>query len=138
MNKIKIALGEYGITGTQGTANTAQIIKYFHDIGFQWVNSDEVAWCAAFVSWVLKKCNINITSTLVAKDFLAIGEATTQPEMGDVAVIYGSDGTSQWSHVSFFVCEHGSNFYLLGGNQNNSVIIKAYKKTLPISFRKID
>lgn len=134
---IKTALAEYGNEPIAGPRTNPDILKYFHETGYDYINEDETPWCAAFVSWILKKCNKNIKSTLRAKDFLEIGEATTSPVMGDIAIIYSNDPKLQFSHVSFYVRELGPYFFLLGGNQSNMVMIKAYSKTLPISFRKI-
>jgi len=134
---IATAIKEYGNTPIPGTESNDEVLKYFKGIGFGGIKIDETPWCAAFANWILLQCGIKGTNNLTAQSFLEIGTATTSPRIGDIAVIFGNDKGIHWSHVTFFVKELGGFFYCLGGNQSNTVCVKAYPKTLPFCFRRV-
>jgi len=104
-----------------------EIEKYFVDtsLGKQ---PDDVAWCAAFVSWCIKEsggAHMPLKFSARAADWLNNGKAVSGPEYGVVAVTRplaaGSSG-----HVGFVTAWDGTRVTLLGGNQGNEVCEKQF------------
>ena len=138
MNKaFEIALGEYGIKEIVGNNDNPEVMKYYHEIGHEWVKHDELAWCAAFVNWCLLKAELEHTGKLNARSFLSIGEQTKVPQIGDIVVLWRIKKDSSYGHVAFFVREAENYIYMLGGNQSNQVCISKYPKTQLLEYRRI-
>jgi uncharacterized protein (TIGR02594 family) len=136
-NCIKNALCQYGISSIPGPQDNPEILKYFHEIGATWVNDDETPWCAAFANWVLKKSNLPFTNKLNARSFLDIGIPTTEPELGDLVILWRISPTGPYGHVGFFIFKRGGVLYILGGNQDDCVRIKGYSETQLLGYRKL-
>jgi len=134
---IQAALAEIGNREIVGPDANPAVMKYYHDIGHRWVLDDEVAWCAAFVNWVLWSCDYPNTKKLNARSFLNYGEETIDPQIGDIVVLWRIKEDSPYGHVGFFIRELHGYIYILGGNQSNEVSISAYPKSRLLSYRKI-
>lgn len=106
---------------------------------FLGVDPVHVEWCAAFVNSVLTEVGLptsgdvegNPYSKLAARSYLRWGISTDIPEPGDIMVF--SRGNDGWSgHVGFYVATYnykGQEFWVvLGGNQDNTVSYRLYKK----------
>ena len=138
MSKIvEVALAEYGNEGIVGQEHNPDVVKYFKDIGFSWINDDETPWCAAFLNWVFLKCNIKGTGKLTARSFLAIGRATLQPVLGDIVVLWRISPTSWAGHCGIYIKESKNLLWILGGNQSNSVRIETYSKKQLLGYRRM-
>ena len=98
---------------------------------------DETAWCSAFVNWVAKTAGHEYTGKLTARSWLSVGESTNSPSPGDVVVLWRESPNSWKGHVGFFIKETNRFVYLLGGNQRNSVCIKAYSKNRILDFKRL-
>ncbi|QKX05369.1 TIGR02594 family protein [Aquimarina sp. TRL1] len=137
---IPIALAEYGVTEHKGaTYHNPRILQYFKETGHLWVVGDQTAWCSCFASWVAKKAGYNYSRKLTARSWLSIGQATYIPVVGDIVVFWREHLSSWKGHVGFYI-NHSRNrnyIYCLGGNQNNSVCIKAYPVKRLLGFRQI-
>lgn len=131
-----MALKEYGITGIPGALNNPRIIKYFQDIGSNYVKDDETAWCAAFASFIMKECGLPYTGKLNARSWLNIGTPVDRGELGDIVVLWRISRQSAYGHVGFYVNEDKDFIYILGGNEDNSVKIKAFSKTYLLGYRR--
>lgn len=139
MNIIKTALSQYGVKETIGSKDHPQIINYFNTLGFDGAKlHDETAWCSAFANWVAKTVGYEHSGKLTARSWLAVGESTSTPEVGDVVVFWRESPSSWKGHVGFFVKQTNRYVYVLGGNQNNSVCIKAYLKTRVLDYKKLN
>lgn len=137
MTHTEIALSQVGVKEIVGGVHNPEVLKYFHEIGHEWVKTDETAWCSAFVNWVLKKANKPISGQLNARSWLSIGERVDEPKVGDLVILWRESPDSWKGHVGFFVREQGHYIYILGGNQNNSVSIKAYQKRQLLQYRRV-
>lgn len=141
MNKlIEIALTQYGIKEISGSSHNPEVLKYFKESGFEYVNDDETPWCSGFINWVCHKANYERTDKLNARSWLDIGMAVREeaPEMGDVVVFWRGANPNGWQgHVALFVSEDESNYFVLGGNQSNMVCIKPYSKSKLLGFRRL-
>lgn len=137
MEQIKIALKEYGTHDILGSNNNSRVLQYFKDIGQAWVTNDDLAWCAAFVDWVLKTSGKPFTAALNARSYLTYGIATDKPELGDIVVLWRIEKNSSYGHVGFFIRELGGFIYILGGNQADQVNISAFPKDRLLGYRKV-
>ncbi len=75
-------------------------------------NTDETAWCAAFVNFCLGKVGIKGTNSALAFSFMRFGKALGAPALGSIAVL-------NYSHVAFVIGKRkDGKIVLLGGNQS--------------------
>lgn len=95
------------------------------------------AWCAAFVNASLNQAGLEGTGRLNARSFMDWGEATEEPQVGDIAVFSRGDPNGWQGHVGFFkgYDEHG-NVRVLGGNQSDSVNIASYPRDRLLGYRR--
>jgi uncharacterized protein (TIGR02594 family) len=136
MNKIfETALAEYGNAGIIGESDNPEVLKYFKETGYTFIDHDETPWCAAFLNWVLQKCKISTPNKLNARSFLDIGHETSTPVLGDIVVLWRIDPNGPYGHVGIFVRKVGNILYLLGGNEDNTVKIKGYSSDQLLGFR---
>ena len=136
MNKaFLVGVSQLGVKGTLGSSHNPQILKYFRDIGHEWVKDDETAWCAAYLNWCLQRAGLPHTGKLNARSFLKYGDETTKPILGDLAVLWRISPTSAYGHVGFYLAEQKNYIFLLGGNQSNSVTVSAFPKSQVLGYR---
>lgn len=134
----EIALSQYGVKEIPGREDHPQIVSYFNAIGFNGSNlKDETAWCSAFVNWVMLKAEKPISGKLTARSWLKVGTSTKEPKLGDIVVFWRESPDSWKGHVGFFVKQTRRYVYVLGGNQNNQVNIKAYPRAKLLDFRRV-
>jgi len=92
---------------------------------------DSTPWCSAFVNWCLAQSGIEGTDSGWARSWAEWGEAIDPPRLGAVAV-WARGRTSAdapvTGHVAFVVEDLGDRLLVLGGNQSDSVCVKAYPK----------
>jgi uncharacterized protein (TIGR02594 family) len=120
-----IASKEIGVKEYKGGENP-RIIEY-HSVTSLKATEDEVAWCAAFVSWCLEKAGYQSTRSASARSYLSYGNPVDKPFEGCIVVF--ERGEPWQGHVGFFVKEEGSYVHCLGGNQGNAVSIAKYPKS---------
>jgi len=136
---IDVALREYGNREIAGNQDEPEVMKYYHDIGHEWVANDEVAWCAAFTNWVLKQAGYEMSEyakRLSARSFEGYGEETFYPNAGDIVVLWRIEPDGPYGHVGFFIREKDGYIYMLSGNQNNEVNIDKYPLARKLTYRK--
>ena len=145
MTVSEIIFTHYALKELQGKeANTPEILKFFAEIGHKWVKTDETAWCAATVNYVLKMAGFPYTGKLDARSFLNLGERVSVPkplgssnEFVDLVVFWRESVDSWKGHVGFFIKERGNLIYTLGGNQSNQIKISAYDRGRLLEYRRI-
>ena len=107
------------------------------------VDPVRIEWCAAFANAILEQSNIKSNKDhkypLTARAFLDWGEAVVEPEMGDIVVF--PRGNEGWQgHVGFYVKEQIIDdvlyYYILGGNQKNSVRVDLYEASKALGVRR--
>lgn len=82
---LTVAQSQIGL-GEIGGNNKGKYIK-------KYLNGQEgLPWCAGFISYCLKKANVDFKYTLRAKDFLKIGKPVTNPQAGDLIVFTRKGG----------------------------------------------
>lgn len=125
---------ELGLREVSGNADNPRIIEMFKEVGHGSIQSDEVAWCAAFLGACLERSGRASTRSLMARSYLGWGHPIEDARHGAIAVL--SRGTDPaFGHVGFVVGETDAQVFLLGGNQSNSVNVAAYDKARLLSFR---
>ena len=137
MKHLLIALGEFGVKEIIGGKHNPRILEYFKLMGHNWVKTDETAWCSTFINWVCIKANLPYSGKLDARSWLGIGVETCNPKIGDLSVFWRENPKSWKGHVGFYIRETKYWIYVLGGNQNNQVKIKAYPKSRLLQHRRI-
>ncbi len=133
----EIALSQVGIKEIVGKQHNKEVLKYFEEIGFDWIKDDETAWCSAFVNWVCMKAGLDRSKKLNARSWLSIGKITTKPKQWDIVIFWRGSKTSWKGHVAFFIRKTPNWIYVYGGNQNNKVGIKAYPKSRLLEYRRL-
>lgn len=136
MEPLRIGLTQYGITEWIKGDNP-EIVKYFHNTGHTWVREDETAWCTAFVNWCCFMSGKEYSRKLNARSWRKIGREVNSPTQGDIVVLWRDDPKSWKGHVGFFVRADKDQIYILGGNQDNKVCIKAYPKKKLLCYRRV-
>lgn len=92
-------------------------------------------WCAAFVNTVLQANHIQGTGSLAARSFLNWGQATWNPQKGDIVITSRGNDPSK-GHVGFYMGkDNAGNILILGGNQSDSVSIKSINPNTVLSIR---
>lgn len=134
---LKIALNECGTKSIPGPNSNEEVLKYYHDLNFTWVDDDDVAWCAAFLNWCLKTAGKEYLKSLHARDFLTYGQETKTPKLGDIVILWRISPSSIWGHAGLYIKETATSIYILGGNQSCNVNIQPYPKTQVLGYRTI-
>ena len=135
---LAIASAEFGVKEFAGKAHNPDVLKYFHETGFDGAHiTDETAWCSAFANWVAKKAGAKISGKLTARSWLNVGETVETPQIGDFAVLWRESPKTWKGHVGVFIRETKTHVYLLGGNQRNSVCTIAYPKSRLLGYRRL-
>ena len=140
MNKVlEIALSQIGIAEIRGKKDNPKVLKYFDEIGFNGeMLKDETAWCSAFANWCCQRAGEKMTRKLTARSWLKIGRTVhDSPRMGDIVVLWRESMESWKGHVGFFIRQDENWIWVLGGNQNNKVCIKAYHQNRLLDFRRL-
>lgn len=133
----EIALGYYGINEVPGEDHNPDILKFFSDIGHIWVQTDETAWCSAFVNYCCQKANLPSSGELDARSWMNVGVKTNEPKPGDIVIFWRESKDSWKGHVAFFVAKRNTFVYCLGGNQGDQVNISNYSEKRVLEYRKI-
>lgn len=123
-------LGQNEVNGQKALSN------FFQKSLGQNIDPKTVPWCGAFVGSVLKANGQDIPQNpLAARSYLNFGQPTDKPQVGDLVVLRrGND--NRFGHVGFYngVNEQGQPM-ILGGNQNNSVSVKAFDPSQVLGYR---
>lgn len=135
---IKAAFEYYGTKEVRGRKANPLIVKWLKR-ALPWAKSDEIPWCSVFLLQLALEVGADRPFEFVRgseEDYREAAAALSwrnvgtpvEPQhwsAGDV-VIWRKDRTSWQAHVGLFVRANGDKIWLLGGNQDNQVSIKAY------------
>ena len=125
MTPYDIARTYIGTTEGPGPADNPKILEMYATIGQDWVEHDDVAWCAAFVGHCLEQAGLRSTRKLTARSYLEWGVPVELAEAQEGDIVVFRRGSSEWQgHVGFFVAQSGQMIEVLGGNQSDAVNIK--------------
>ena len=137
-NMFAHALEFYGLKEVKGEQHNPTILKFFHEIGHKWVQTDETAWCSAFINYVALMNGYEYSGQLNARSWLNVGHQAKVPNIGDIVVLWRESITSWKGHVGMFVRDDGVNIWILGGNQDNSVCILPYRRDHVLDYRVLN
>jgi TIGR02594 family protein len=127
---IKFAEDEIGQKEIKGDKDNPRIVEYFTATTLK-AKHDEVAWCSAFVNWVMQKAGYDGTKSAAAKSWKNWGVDVKKPIYGTIAVFdFGEAG----GHVGFIVGKQGERLLILGGNQNDQVKKSLFKKAKIVAY----
>lgn len=126
---IRTALGYYGLKETVGKANNPIIMQWAKDLGLEKVyTADSIPWCGLAIGIFVKEAGYNpVKDPLWALNWKNFGTPVNKNEakLGDILTFKRSGG----GHVGFYVGESATTFFVLGGNQSDSVSITEISKT---------
>lgn len=137
---METAVQELGVAEIPGEANNPRIIEYLKTV-MRGSLADEISWCSAFANWVLEQHGLRGTNSPLARSFFHCDSSTffelSHPKYGALVVM--RRGKEPWmGHVGFFVQTDPTDpnyFYMLGGNQGNSVSIARFPYTPVLGYR---
>ena len=140
LEKAWAELGQHEMPGPDANP---RIRDLFADAGHPEIVSDEVAWCAAFVSACLERAQTPSTHSLLARSYLDWGDALPEPRFGAIAVFSRdpdpsssrSEASIMLGHVGFLIGATADTLLLLGGNQHNAVTVAPFPKSRLLSLR---
>jgi len=125
----------YGLKEVFGPQHNPEIVKMFHEIGYDWVNDDETAWCSAALNYFCKRLGYERSGKLDARSWLEVGEEIIVPAMG-VVVIFWRESVKSWKgHVGIYISNRNGYIYTLGGNQENMIGISPYSMNRVLGYR---
>jgi len=127
----------YGLKEVAGKGKNPEIIKMFHEIGFEWVQDDETSWCSAALNYFCKKLGYERSGALDAKSWLKMPIKVLQPSMGDIVVFWRETPDSWKGHVGLFITQDLTTVWCLGGNQGDMLCIKPYPRDHVIGYREV-
>jgi uncharacterized protein (TIGR02594 family) len=131
-------LRHYGMKEVFGTKSNPEILAMFSEIGYDWVQDDETAWCSASLNYFCKKLGYERSGKLDARSWLKVGTPVTTPSIGDVVVYWRNDPKGWEGHVGLYISEDNGLIYTLGGNQGNMLNISLYPKNRVLGYRKLN
>lgn len=131
------AMDFFGEREVVGPEHNPVIVNFFHEIGFDWVNSDETAWCSAILNYLAMKTGYERSGALDARSWLRVGKSITTPTVGDVVVLWRNDPNGWEGHVGMFIRIKGNYVYVLGGNQANEFNISKYPVNRILGYRML-
>jgi len=122
------AMKLYGTKEIIGIKHNPIILNWAKELG-QYVGidykADEVPWCGLFVGVCVFRAGFKPVNICVrASEWSKFGVPSDMPSIGDILVFSRSGG----GHVGFYVGENKHYYYVLGGNQSNTVNIMSLEK----------
>jgi len=131
---LKIARGEMGEAEVPGPESNPRIAEYLGTVGM--AGDDEIAWCSAFVNWVITMDGREGTNKPNARSWMNWGRMVNLDDVlpGDVCIF--SRGNSWQGHVAFYMAHDDTAVRVLGGNQSNAVCLATYLRNRLIGIRR--
>lgn len=125
------------VFGLHETQNNAELKRWLRSDGKTLGDPNALPWCADYVETAIKNALPDEPfvgplgeNPYWARNWLHFGE-TTDPIYGCVLVFSRGSG----GHVGFAVGEDRTDFYVLGGNQSNSVNVSRISKSRLLGAR---
>lgn len=123
---LKIALSQYGVTEIKGPENNPEIMKYFHETGRKWVDSESTPWCDAAMDWCAMKAGLSYTPGLLAREWLKVGNSVLPEEVPELileipilVIFWRIQKIGIYGHVGLAVRKTDTSVWSLGGNQGS-------------------
>lgn len=118
-------------------SNSGALRKYLQDGGVG-LDPSTTAWCAALVNSAIAHSGGTGSGSNLARSFLNVGTAVTDPQRGDLAVFGRGGRGSGKGHVGFF--DHANDngtIDVLGGNQSGEVNHSDFSTRNLLGYRRL-
>jgi uncharacterized protein (TIGR02594 family) len=112
-----------------------------------WPEHDEVPWCSAFANFVAWILRLPRSKSLQARSWLEVGKRVSLEDASvgfDVVIFWRGEGTQPGpevidagGHVGFYAGHDETYVQVLGGNQNDTVSVKSYRKERILGVRRL-
>ncbi|KKL10656.1 hypothetical protein LCGC14_2553640 [marine sediment metagenome] len=132
-----IALTQYGVHEIPGKLNNPEVMKYYHDTGRKWVDSETTPWCDAFIDWCCWKIGLEFTDGLYARQWLEHCSKVESIEEADLVAYWRVSPDSWMGHISIPIVEREHLIFSLGGNQGDMVQISPYYMNRKLAYLKL-
>lgn len=122
-----------GLKEVPGPRHNSAIVAWLMKLRSKWLD-DETPWCGTFVAHCLQAANLPVIDNWFrAKEWASYGANLRSSHVAPGAIlVFVREGGG---HVGFYVGEDASYFYVLGGNQSNSVSVMKLAKARCIAIR---
>ena len=129
---LKIAFAELHTAELRGPEDNNRILTYLRtceSLPDDMKNSDETAWCSAFMNWCVEHAGYAGTDSAWALSWKNWGQPALK-RRGRIAVferyVRQNGVTKTFGHVGFYLGMVDGKILLLGGNQKDSVSVQLY------------
>lgn len=126
----KVARKEVGVKELIGNADNPRIVEY-HATTTLRATDDEIPWCSSFINWCMQQAGYTGSRSAAARSWMTWGRAIAKPVHGCVVVLTRQGG----GHVGLYEREDDVYVWLLGGNQDDAVNVRAYHKSRVLGYR---
>jgi uncharacterized protein (TIGR02594 family) len=130
-----------GLREVPGHVNNPQIMAMLQ-LDQSWPDSDEVAWCSAYVNYVAWLAGYERSKSLRARSWMLVGLESPYPQRGDGVVLRqnlsdpGKEVVEYPGHAGF-LDRIVLKYWVLAGNQNNEICVAPFDPRLVISVRRL-
>jgi len=130
---LTIARAELGVHEDTGPGTNPRVAEYLKAGHLH--PDDSIAWCSAFLCWVMDQAHMKSTGRGAARSWASWGRPLTTGRLGAVTVLWREDPSGHKGHVGLWVKETPDSVYLLGGNTGNAVAIHQFPKSRVLAYR---
>jgi len=129
----------WGTTEIPGPRSNPEIMSWARELEVeQTYTNDDIAWCGLFMAYVVHKSGRKpVPNFLRARSWAKWGAKVDQEidaaSLGDVLVF---ERGPVFGHVGIYIAEDQDTYYVLGGNQSNTVNVTRIQKTRLIAVRR--
>ena len=127
-------LGIHEIPGPGANAFILECLQKGTDIGAPENESDETAWCSAFVNRIMQLSGYHGTRSAWARSWLDWGREPTDAEFWEGVIVVLERGPNS-GHVAFLEDWADGRVKLLGGNQGDAVSLAWFDMDRVIGYR---
>lgn len=129
----RIAKEHVGLKEVPGKRHNTTILSWLAKLGAWW-RDDETPWCGVFVAHCMREAGLPVPQYWMrAKAWADYGAnlRASHVALGAILVFARKGG----GHVGFYAGEDPTYYYVLGGNQSNSVNVAKIAKVRCIAIR---
>lgn len=131
---VNFALDKLGVEEVPGPLSNQDIMMMARVTKLNKVyTNDDIPWCGLFMAYVvISSGRTPVKNPLTARNWTSWGVAASTAKLGDILVFERGTG----GHVGLYIAEDKEGYYVLGGNQANTVSIVRIKKDRLLAIRR--
>lgn len=137
---LKEFVNVHGTAEQPGDGSNPSILAWARAVGLEHVyRDDSIAWCGLAMAYVAGQAgwdNAPRGNALLARNWLAWGNAVDTPMLGDVLVFWRGSREGIKGHVGVYVGEDDAAFHVIGGNQGDKVSIRRIERDRLLQARR--